>query len=53
MSDGLDPEIAALLANSGGGDSAEAAPGEDADVMTLDSPSAMDSKGTASSKVLR
>ena len=34
MSDGLDPEIAALLANSGGGDSAGDASAGDADVMT-------------------
>ena len=49
MSDGLDPEIAALLANSGGNDSAGDAPADDADVMTLDSPSAADSAGFSGS----
>ena len=49
MSDGLDPEIAALLANSGGNDSAGEAPADDADVMTLDSPSAADSAGFSGS----
>ena len=48
MSDGLDPEIAALLANSGGGDSAGDAAVDTSDITTLDSPSAADFSASSS-----
>ncbi len=49
MSDGLDPEIAALLAQSGGNDSTSETPVESTDAVSFDSPSNQGSTGGSSS----
>lgn len=49
MSDGLDPEIAALLSQSGGNDSTSETPVESTDAVSFDSPSNQGSTGGSSS----